>query len=308
MEHSDLGYQRGYPSRYDLLSSMFTYIQYLYAYSYIQKHVYDSQKGKLGDIVHFIVTPEQLFVDPKNGHMSLFGQTLLTNRTFQRSITDVFVDECHSIHVAGLGSNGLPPFRPCWGRLDEIKTQLPRSVCWHGMTATLPPHMFKTVSEKILHQGFRSTRATSNRKNITLATHQVVGSLEQLRNYRCFLTMPYNHATQPRVLLFFDDKTLAMKVAKYLQGLLPSATPEEKNRHAGVVCYYHSDMSLSYLEEKHVAFNSVPSQCRIMCATSGLSLVSADLMFSPFYLTRAFRVSTLPASTSSAMWEYPQAW
>ncbi|KAF6747951.1 hypothetical protein DFP72DRAFT_821144, partial [Ephemerocybe angulata] len=77
---------------------------------------------------------------------------------------------------------------------------------------------------------------------------------------------------QPFVLLFFDSKVLAVKVARYLSSLLPSSMAEEKEEHDGIICYYHSDMSELYLDDKHTSFNAATGKCRVLCATSGLSL------------------------------------
>ncbi|RXW23949.1 hypothetical protein EST38_g1909 [Candolleomyces aberdarensis] len=134
------------------------------------------------------------------------------------------------------------------------------------MTATLPNHMLKTVEKTVLNPNYRLTKATSNRKNITYATHVVVHKLEELRNYDCFLTRPYNPATQPKVLLFFDEKNLAGKVSAYLAKQLPPAE-QAKN----VVCHYNSDMSNAYLDQKHDGFTGAPGNCKVLCATSGLS-------------------------------------
>lgn len=159
----------------------------------MQEYIYDKKKKKMGSVRHLIVTPEQLFEDPASGHIPAFGQCLLTQNVFQKHVSAIFVDECHFIHMAGLAHNGVAAFRPSWGRLDEIKARLPSMIHWHALTATLPNHMLKTVETKILSPSYELTKATSNRRNIIYALHEVTGSLQEMRNYSCFLSKPYSH-------------------------------------------------------------------------------------------------------------------
>ncbi|KAJ3516126.1 hypothetical protein NMY22_g14281 [Coprinellus aureogranulatus] len=218
----------------------------------------------LGTVRHFIVTPEQLFEDPASGHLSTFGKLFLTSHIFQHYISHVFVDECHFVHMAGLGHNGLPAFRPSWGRLNEVKKKFPVAAPWHAMTATLPDYMLRTIEDKILAPGYRLTRGTSNRRNIIYVKHQVANGINDLRNYECFLARPYNHRKQPRVLIFFDSIDLSEKVAEHLDNLLPDWL-----KGTGVVRDYNSLKSKGYLATAHEGFTTNNGTCKIMCATSG---------------------------------------
>jgi hypothetical protein len=99
----------------------------------------------------------------------------------------------------------------------------------------------------------------------------VVGSIENLQNYQCFLADPFILEKQPRVLIFVDNKALAMQIALFLDSLLPLQFQKK-----GVVLHYHSVMSEKYLNLSHDAFTTPTGVCRIMVATSAQSVVCSS--------------------------------
>ncbi|KAF8871179.1 P-loop containing nucleoside triphosphate hydrolase protein [Infundibulicybe gibba] len=202
-----------------------------------QTWIYDIKKKTPGIATHIIVTPEQLFRSPE-GHLSRFG-VLIRNKHFQKLLKRIYVDEVHGIHVDGTDLYGNKAFRPAWGHLGELKALLPRSIPWHCMSATLPPHILKTVETQVLRQNYVSLRVSSNRPNTTYATHQMIKSLDELRNYDCFLMCPYSPEHQPHIL----------------------ALLRQQGSHIG--------MSDSYLQDAHTSFADPRGTCRILCATAG---------------------------------------
>lgn len=108
------------------------------------------------------------------------------------------------------------------------------------------------------------------------ATHRVVSKLEELRNYDCFLLNPFDLVSQPRVLIFFDDKNLATSVSNYLDSKLP-----REHCGKGIVQHYHSGMSEQYLRVVHQSFTQEDGLCKILCATSGESVVRLWLQLIP---------------------------
>ena len=197
--------------------------------------------------------------------------TLLCLKEFQRRIGTVNVDEAHFIHTAGVGQYGLPAFRPAWGKLSKLKVILPSSIPWRAMSATFTQHILKTVASKILRPGYVFIHTTSNWPNTIYTTHCVPQSgLQDLQNYECFITKPFNLATQPCVLLFFDDRKFACAVATHLESLLPLAIHRK-----GIVQCYHSLMSEEFLHKVHDDFTTLgDGPCKVLCATSGESVVS----------------------------------
>ena len=172
------------------------------------------------------------------------------------------------MHTTEVSRYSLPAFRPAWGKLGELKVLLPNSIPWRAMSATLPPHILKTVASKILQPGHVFIQMTSNRPNTIYATHCVPSSLQDVQNYECFLVQPFDAISQPRVLIFFDDRTLASAVAMHLESLLPPTI-----RKTGIVQCYHSLMSEDFLHKAHNNFTMLDGPCKVLCATSGESVV-----------------------------------
>ena len=229
--------------------------------------IYDVKTQKIGTARHLIVTVEQLSKNLQ-GHLPQLAE-LVRNRHFQKHIGTINTDEAHFIHTTGVGRYGLPAFRPAWGRLSELKVLLPHSIPWRAMSATLPPHILKTV-ESILRPNYVYIHTTSNRQNTMYATHCIPTTIEDPKNYACFLTKPFNLEAQPRVLIFFDNRTLTLLVADYLESLLPL-----KLQGKGVVQFYHGIMSDEFLHKAHHDFTAVDGPCKVLCATTGESVVSS---------------------------------
>lgn len=193
---------------------------------------------------------------------------LLRERQFTRRIRRFVVDESHFIHEAGLPKYGLPAFRSAYGRLDEIKIILGLQVPWLALTATAPPHMLRSIESRVLRPNYLSLRTTSNRSNIMYATHQAVGGIGNFANYECFLSKPFALAEQPRVLIFYENVSGTVQLARYLDNCLPS-----QHRLQGTVKHYHSSMSPGYLETVHREFTTVGGACRVLVATSAEATV-----------------------------------
>jgi superfamily II DNA helicase RecQ len=200
---------------------------------------------------------------------------------FSRRIARINVDEVHCIHTAGLPQYGLPPFRPAWGKLKLLKLLLSSKVPWIGFSATIPPHIHKTVVSHILRPNYVSIRYSSNRENTMYATHPVIGSIEDLRNYECFLASPFSLEKQPHILIFVDDKNLTNGITSHLESHLPA-----RYQNRGLVRHYHGAMSEEYLKQVHNSFVREDGSCRILVATSGESVVSflLVLIFLPDFI------------------------
>lgn len=165
---------------------------------------------------------------------------------------------------------GISPFRVCWGRLPELKMRLPKTVYFHGFTATCPPHVQQTI-ETLIGTDYSLINHCVNRADIIYARHCVVGSFQTLENYLCFIRTPFppngTLHDQPRILIFFDRSNLARISAKFLN---QNAPPQFRG--TNFARHYYSDMSPTYLVHKE--FTEPDGPCRILCATSGESTVS----------------------------------
>ncbi|PPR05782.1 hypothetical protein CVT26_010156 [Gymnopilus dilepis] len=230
-----------------------------------ETYVFNPKTRTPGLARHLIVTVEQIFMTPE-GHLPRLG-VLIRNSHFQRLVVRVTVDEAHNIYFAGSSRYGLDAFREAWGRLDELKAILLQTTRWCACSATFTSLALRSVQDKIMRSNHVFIRVTSNRPNTIYAKHQVVGSIDDLRNYQCFLMSPYHPGLQPRVLIFVDNKRLAACIADFLDSCLPPAMQD-----TGVVVHYHSKMSVKYLKGAHDSFVHPNGSCRIMVATSAQSV------------------------------------
>lgn len=193
---------------------------------------------------------------------------MLRTLAFQKLVARINVDEAHCFYTSGRPLFGLPAFRPAWGKLADLKILLPPNLPWHLFSATFPPHILNAVKEKLLKPTFDYIHLTSNRPNIMYATH-LVNKLDDVQNYECFISEPFDLESQPHVLIFVDDKKLTSKITDYLESILP---PQHQGK--GVVKHYHSAMSKLYLDQTHADFVSPTGTCKILVTTSGQSVVS----------------------------------
>ncbi len=128
--------------------------------------------------------------------------------------------------------------------------------------------MVKAIESKVLSPAYVHLTVSSNRPNTTYATHCVPTNIHDWRNYTCFVKKPFDLALQPRVLIFIQNMTDTVNIARELDQYLP---PEYHNK--GIVKHYHGSMSPAYLEETHRSFASANGSCRILVATSAESTV-----------------------------------
>jgi superfamily II DNA helicase RecQ len=191
---------------------------------------------------------------------------------FRKRLAHFNIDEAHYIFFAGMARFGLTAFRPTWGRFEELKITLPKTIYWHCFTATCPPHVQKHIRDSCLRTDYTSIKTSVNRINTIYTRHCIVGTLEKLENYLCLIHTPFpEHASrflQPRILVFFDSSSLARTVARFLNRHLP-----QRFQDTNFVMHYYSTMSPEYLTKAHEEFTRPDGACRILCATSAESLV-----------------------------------
>ncbi|KAL0568131.1 hypothetical protein V5O48_013860 [Marasmius crinis-equi] len=239
-----------------------------------KKNVFDSSSSirSPGHVQHLLVTPEQLF-KLKEGYYSRTGH-LIRTQSYKKFIARFFIDEAHFIHYAGLPHNTQPAFRPAYGRLDEIKVIFP-NIPWHALTATAPPHVLRSIQSAVLDSKCQVIRYSSNRPNTVYAMHCVDGTLNNLDNYNMFLKEPFDFDMQPRVLLFFDNKTLCAQVRQHLMERLPKTGlpfPREE-----IVRFYRAGMSKEFLEKAHNAF-ATPDDAVKSITEQGIDYPDVDIV------------------------------
>ncbi|KAJ7583184.1 P-loop containing nucleoside triphosphate hydrolase protein [Mycena floridula] len=226
--------------------------------------VHNIRKKQAGSADVIIATPEQFFRTPE-GHSTKLGD-MVRHKLFKRRIKLVIADEIHQLVTQGLPNHGLPPFRPCYGRLDELKALLGDDCPWMVLTATAPLYMVKSIDSRVLRPNYINIRVTSNRFNTVYASHCIVGTLKDFNNFLCFLKHPFDFKRQPWVLIFIENSEQTVDLARFLDRSLPA---EYQNK--GIVKHYHSSMSSGYLNLTHESFISEDGQCKVLVTTSAES-------------------------------------
>ncbi|KAJ7645870.1 hypothetical protein B0H17DRAFT_959312, partial [Mycena rosella] len=87
--------------------------------------------------------------------------------SFTKTIAHVHIDEVHNHSTVGVPSYGLPPFRPAWGSLNELRLRLPKDTPFQALSGTLPPHIKSAVISHLNYdpKTYVSLKLSSNRPN-----------------------------------------------------------------------------------------------------------------------------------------------
>ncbi|KAJ6585347.1 hypothetical protein B0H19DRAFT_867206, partial [Mycena capillaripes] len=86
---------------------------------------------------------------------------------FAKSITRVHIDKIHFHSTAGLPRYGLPPFRPAWGAINELRLRLPKDTPIQALSSTLPLHIKSAVIDHLNFnkKTFLSLKLSTNHPN-----------------------------------------------------------------------------------------------------------------------------------------------
>ena len=220
-----------------------------------------------------LVQPEQLSM--LSGHLPRLARLIQQDRLFRKRIVRVHVDEAHFIYTAGVELYGLPAFRPAWGQLGEFRIKLGKSVVFQALSGTQPPHIKKTIIDRLLfdEKNLCSIKLSSNRPNMAYATHAIVGNLSDFRNLDFLVPDPYpDDFRLPKTLVFHDNRNECTAAAVYINDRLPNSL-----RSKGLVMHYHGGMSKKYLTLVYDDFKKPDGVCRILHATEGASTVDFAL-------------------------------
>lgn len=253
-----------------------------------QRRLSEFKRLQAGDYTILIVQPEQM--QPFGGHLPRLAQ-LLRNPQFSKLIKRVHVDEVHTVYTAGISLYGQPAFRPAWGSIGELRLLLPKNTPFQALSGTLPPHIIKSITDKLLFPSeYVTISLTANRPNITYATHPITGSLSSFQNLRLLIpdhgNETFDHKVIPKTIIFHDNLQEAANAANYLNSLFP-----ETMRHLRHVKHYHSKMSTDYLEHMYIPRfrlarrdnkNIMRNVWRIDCMRSNVNNIIYLLAFAAF--------------------------
>lgn len=228
------------------------------------------QSVQTGEFTVLIIQPEQL--QPFEGHLPRLAR-ILRNSRLSKLVKRVHIDEAHTIYTGGIPLYGQPAFRPAWAALGELRLLLPKNTPVQALSGTLPPHITRCVTERLLFPSeYITIGLTANRPNITYATYPISGSLSNFWNLQFLIPEHENKMFDPKIIpktiIFHDNLQEAANAAKYLNSLFP-----ETMQRTRFVKHYHSKMSANYLERTFQDFSSADGTTRVLCATSGASTV-----------------------------------
>ncbi|KAJ3818099.1 P-loop containing nucleoside triphosphate hydrolase protein, partial [Lentinula raphanica] len=205
-----------------------------------KKNVFNMVTKTVGQVDILITTLEQCFRS-REGHLPRLGHI-------------------HESDFSGHSHYGIGAFRPAWGRLGELRRFLMNSSVL-GLSATIPKHILSSVNQAMGGTNYVRIQNSLNRPTIVYASHCVVGTLEHIDNYRCFVADDFDPKTHKHILFFYENI-----FPDALESFLP---PEWRGK--GIVQHYHSQMSKSFLEHVHAAFAEEGGKCQFLVATSAES-------------------------------------
>lgn len=207
------------------------------------------------------------------------GRTLRQNKKSVKRISHVSVDESHVVASAGMpGTNGEPPYRPAYGRLDAIRLLLSKSTSFSALSATITPYVERLLQKKLaLRPDTVTLRAGLNRPNISYASLDIVDTVSNFRNLDFLVSNSYHPPMLvQKTMVFFDTQNMSRDASRYINSKFPKIYQD-----LGISRHYHSGMSAEYLEETYNSFVSDTGNCLIFCATKGASTVC----IMPFHLS-----------------------
>ncbi|KAA1470544.1 P-loop containing nucleoside triphosphate hydrolase protein [Dentipellis sp. KUC8613] len=239
-----------------------------------------------GEFNIILTSPEQC--KRINGHPTRLSKLLREKKRFTQRIVSIVVDEGHLIPLWG-----LPPtagvktvFRPAWGRLWDLRLLLPAQTPFLVLTATCPPNILTLMMNSLRLRDPFIHKSSVNRSNQIYAVYPLVGKLSDWENLRMLIRSDaislscseYIKQT-PKTLIFMDNRDLIADGPSALYNFVPVALRSEL-RELGYIQFYHSKMSLSFLNNAYNSFVAEESTCRILfsssCLSYGVNLSNVD--------------------------------
>jgi len=234
-----------------------------------------TQKIVDGHFQNIITTMESM--GKHDGHFGKFALILRNrDRKFVNCIKQLQIDEAQTIYTAGIAKHNQPPFQPAYSKFDVIQLLFPKTTTVMAFSAMFPPHILNVVKKKMtIPPDHIFIQRSSNRPNVTYATHEAVGLLTNFRNLSFLLPANFNfHPPMqiPPTVIFHDDIKECSNAARFVENLLPIPLCN-----LGLVKHYHGLMSQDYLECMYQEFQA--GLCRILHTCPGMESVSQLLLY-----------------------------
>lgn len=206
------------------------------------------------------------------GHLTRFGYSIRKNKKLNNSITHLTVDESQNIASSGMpGPNGEAPHRPNYGKLDLFRTLLPKRSSVSSVSATINPFIRRIIDSKLAMRANKVRFVgTLNRINVCYASRDIVDSINNHKNLKFLIPIPYPPGLViNRTMVFVDTQAISNAASRYTNSRFPLEMQNLK-----IAKHYHSGMSSRYLQETYDSFVSDSDPCSILFATKGAATVS----------------------------------
>ncbi|KAF7976463.1 hypothetical protein HWV62_6719 [Athelia sp. TMB] len=218
-------------------------------------------------IRNIFCAPEQFH--PLHGHIPRLA-TLLKVPAFVNSVGILLIDEGHFIVTDGQPHGDEAAHRPAYGKLGDLRNQLPAKTPCAVFSGTLPPSVKAFIRADLGMDNFNTVDITlpTNRPNIMQAVIPLIGNLGNLENLNFLAPIPYHPPMAPisRGVVFIDHKLSTAAIADHLNARLPPGIRETRPfRHL------HSSMSRDYITEVYETFKQPDSPIRMIITTAAAS-------------------------------------
>ena len=162
---------------------------------------------------------------------------VIKDKTFQKRLCLVFIDECHLVEEQGSG------FRTCYKAIGDLRARLPTSTPWVAVSATLPPgQSFGRVTKSLGFQPHRYIHDSLPIDNTHICyipqffSHPVSGTA--FLDLSWIIPSTVKSAVDiTKTLVFCESIALGTRVYKFLSHLLPQSLKND------IILSYHSIIS-----------------------------------------------------------------
>lgn len=187
----------------------------------------------------------------------------MSSSAFAKDIISVVIDECHCIEQWG------QEFHISYGKLDHIRSLVPRGVPFFAATATMTPSALKSVMRVLLMTPNRTyiLNRAQDRPNITPGVIHMRGGVKAELQYLNFVVQGNRRSdgTIKKTIIFVNEIKHTWLILNHLRSLIP------RDEHHFLTTY-HSDRDLASRRYDMELFRQ--GQICVLIATEAAGMVS----------------------------------
>ncbi|PPQ97754.1 hypothetical protein CVT26_001802 [Gymnopilus dilepis] len=179
-----------------------------------------------------VVSPEKILNDSR-------FERLWENKKFTSRLFNISFDEAHCISQWG------KKFRPEYADLGRLRWLVPRHVCFHAVSATMPEHILNDVRAKLQMRFDRTTiiRCSNDRPNIYIMVEEMKYPASSAKDLERILRLQVCNVTPPpKFMIFANKRKETESIVEKLWQDLPEDLREK-------IIWFHSGMSSKFREK-----------------------------------------------------------